>query len=335
MAMGSRAKEVNASCGVVSEITKSLKCRYKSPIRATDDWPLEASACLALPKFVVASSLSRTRDGEAFRARIRLTELMRQSIDDPTSGVVETTPLSDIACADICRSGGEYNLLDGEPEFGGHGTPHLYLTIFINVYTGISEVVQGDDARAVGRSWPVAAREILPKVRSLQLLGDYWRLLFELAVSCPVPYIDSRAIPGGLVRDYNAELETYNFRLIVDGLGAEAYLSSSSGRAIFEHEDSETERQVYGRQLKFSGYIAVQNAKQIQPDELRGIMVRIRNIGVGYMTYIARFPSERRSRAGGWLGEILVHEGLDDALNIDLTPSINSTPNTGYSGVCS
>ncbi|MBA3881431.1 MAG: hypothetical protein H0X73_01705 [Chthoniobacterales bacterium] len=55
----------------------------------------------------------------------------------------------------------------------------------------------------------------------------------------------------------------------------------------------------------------------MNPDELRGIMVRIKNIGIGYydptmLDY--RFNEGPRSR---WLtGEIFVEKGLENALNV-------------------
>jgi len=56
----------------------------------------------------------------------------------------------------------------------------------------------------------------------------------------------------------------------------------------------------------------------LKPDELRGILIRIKNVAIGYydpsmLDY--RYNEGPRSR---WLtGEIFVDEGLEDALNID------------------
>jgi len=75
---------------------------------------------------------------------------------------------------------------------------------------------------------------------------------------------------------------------------------------------------IYGKPLAFHGYLLVQEGKQLLPDELRGILVRIKNVGIGYydpsmLDY--RFNEGPRSR---WLtGEIYVDQGLEDALNID------------------
>ncbi|MEK6286174.1 MAG: hypothetical protein AABO57_10570 [Acidobacteriota bacterium] len=75
---------------------------------------------------------------------------------------------------------------------------------------------------------------------------------------------------------------------------------------------------IYGKNLTFHGYILVHEGLSIKPDELRGILIRIKNVSIGYydpsmLDY--RFNEGPRSR---WLtGEIFVDEGLEDALNID------------------
>lgn len=75
---------------------------------------------------------------------------------------------------------------------------------------------------------------------------------------------------------------------------------------------------VYGKNLSFSGYIAVQEGLQLKPDELRGILIRIKNVGIGYYDQSMldyRFNEGPRTR---WLtGEIYVDQGLEDALNVD------------------
>jgi hypothetical protein len=70
---------------------------------------------------------------------------------------------------------------------------------------------------------------ILSKVHSLQELGDYWRLLWELAAACPVPYVSDTALPKGLIRQEQKRLASYDFRLIADGI--------EFGQAAFEALD--------------------------------------------------------------------------------------------------
>lgn len=160
---------------------------------------------------------------------------------------------------------------------------------------------------------------VIGKVHSLQELGDYWKLLWELAAACPIPYVAADAVPGGLIRADQERLQTYDFKVIVDSLelAKPVYLKRHPG-GYTNYRIEEQERTIYGRKLRFHGYLTVQEGKQIKPDELRGIMIRIKNVAIGYydgslLDY--RFNEGPRSK---WLtGEIYVDEGLEDALNVD------------------
>lgn len=69
--------------------------------------------------------------------------------------------------------------------------------------------------------------------------------------------------------------------------------------------------------LKFSGYIYHQN-HAISPPELRGLIIRIRNVGIGsYDKSFLNFPQSVGPIITGMTGEIYVEEGLEEALNID------------------
>jgi hypothetical protein len=59
---------------------------------------------------------------------------------------------------------------------------------------------------------------VLKKVRSLQELGDYWRLVWELGACAPVPYLADNALPDRLIVDDNQRLEAYNFKVFIDGI---------------------------------------------------------------------------------------------------------------------
>ncbi len=74
---------------------------------------------------------------------------------------------------------------------------------------------------------------------------------------------------------------------------------------------------VSGYKLKFSGYIYHRN-KAIWPPELRGVLIRIRNVGIGgYDKSIINYPPSVGPIITGISGEIYVDEGLENALNID------------------
>jgi hypothetical protein len=122
-----------------------------------------------------------------------------------------------------------------------------------------------------------------------------------------------------VVRERNEALESYNFGLYVDGrkLLKPVYLRGNPGGYTTNTIGPVTQK-IYGKNLSFSGYIAVQEGLQLKPDELRGILIRIKNVGIGYYDQsMLDFRSNEGPRSRWITGEINVHEGLEDALNVD------------------
>ena len=121
-------------------------------------------------------------------------------------------------------------------------------------------------------------------------------------------------------------LLTYQFEVVIDGLSLrrpnQYPLASpqtekqeqTTGRIFFLNENSV----VYGKPFKVSGYIYLQNCRAVEPMELKGLLVRIRNIAIGtYDPTLFRFPQIPSPRFNWLSGEIYVEEGLEFALNID------------------
>jgi len=80
----------------------------------------------------------------------------------------------------------------------------------------------------------------------------------------------------------------------------------------------EVDKEVYGSRLRVRGYFLAQS-KAIKPSELRGVLVRVRGVGIG--GYDKSFLDYSQWAAGPRLqqvtGELYIEEGLEDALNID------------------
>jgi hypothetical protein len=75
---------------------------------------------------------------------------------------------------------------------------------------------------------------------------------------------------------------------------------------------------VYGRPLKLLGYIYMQDGQAIEPFELRGLLIRIRNVAIGsYEPTFLDYPKIEGPRFNWLSSEIYVEEGLEHALNID------------------
>ena len=137
---------------------------------------------------------------------------------------------------------------------------------------------------------------------------------------CCLPFtISDNALPTAVIKEANSTLKSYNFALIVDGrkLFKPVFLHNNPGGYTTKVIQRQTEM-AYGVPVTFSGYVVVQEGKQIRPDDLRGILVRIKNIGIGYYDpSMLDYPFNEDPRSRWVMGEIFVEEGLEDALNID------------------
>ena len=163
------------------------------------------------------------------------------------------------------------------------------------------------------------AIEVISSKRSLQELGDYWRLLWELAAACPLPYLQADVLPEGLIALDHKRLKKYGFNVVIDGIElAKPVMLRNNPAGYTTHLIEEQRQKIYGRDLVFHGYIVVQEGVQLSPDEFRGIMIRIKDVAVGYYdTSMLDYRINEGPRSRWLTGEIYVSEGLEDALNID------------------
>lgn len=258
------------------------------------------------PSFTIVSNPKR---GQAFRARVRLYDLLKEKLDKDDPLVVKTKEV------DV----GEYDFQDPvEWKGSGNGTLIVADDVHPSFTRAFRDSLSFEKFQKPPLEWQRALR-LASRVHSLQELGDYWRLLWELSATCPIPYISATALPAHLIKKDQAALEKYDFKVIVDGiqLAKPVFLKGNPG-GYTSREIEPQSRKIYGRDLEFHGYVVVQEGSQLRPDELRGILIRIKNVGIGYydpslLDY--RFNEGPRSR---WVtGEIFVSKGLEDALNID------------------
>jgi hypothetical protein len=259
--------------------------------------------------FTIASNPEK---GKGFKARVRLYDLLKKRLDSGEGVVRDTESVKEV---DI----GEYEFeTDYESKKRPRGTVVLADAVHPTFTRVFQESLKFEKYRDPSRDWKKSLTTV-SKVHSLQELGDYWRLLWELAACCPIPYIGKDALPQRLISGEQGTLTDYDFALFVDGirLSKPVYLRRNPNGYTAVTIPTHTET-IYGNQLKFHGYIVVQEGAQLHPDELRGILIRIKNVAIGYydpsmLDY--RFNEGPRSR---WVtGEIFVEKGLEDALNID------------------
>lgn len=173
------------------------------------------------------------------------------------------------------------------------------------------------------------------KKRSVKELGDYWQMLWELAVACPIPYLENGPFRWKQIQSsqkMHEELNTlvqsltdFEFETIVDGLPLRKPNSYPS--PLYRSDDEpmsghlfliDEEAEVYGRPLKLLGYIYMQDGQAIEPMELRGLLIRIKNVAIGgYDPTFLKYPKIEGPRFNWLSGEVYVETGLEQALNID------------------
>lgn len=178
--------------------------------------------------------------------------------------------------------------------------------------------------------------EIIHNERSVRELGDYWQMVWDLSVACPIPYMDEGPFnwkiveaPQGIknkIESLKKSLKNYQFELVVDGLSLRKPNlypfppKRRDGRKLMTGLlfPIEEEMTVYGRPLKLLGYIYMQDGQAVDPFELRGLLIRIRNVAIGsYDPTFLDYPKIEGPRFNWLSSEIYVEEGLEHALNID------------------
>src|SRR5580693_3025447 len=91
-------------------------------------------------------------------------------------------------------------------------SPTTCIQPFIKTF---QESLQG--SKTVPMNWSKAI-EVISSKRSLQELGDYWRLLWELAAACPLPYLNASVLPKSLIAHDHERLKKYGFKINIDGI---------------------------------------------------------------------------------------------------------------------
>ncbi|MCX5796791.1 MAG: ATP-binding protein [Elusimicrobia bacterium] len=151
--------------------------------------------------------------------------------------------------------------------------------------------------------------------------GAYAQLIWELASTTPIRYL-----PGGPIRDtpslddLRKRMESFKFSVFLDGVELFKPLLLPLGAAtdfkVYPKLDFTTTLSDK-RTLRVRGYIYWQQSR-ILPRELQGILVRVRNVGIGTFdpTYL-KYPKHEGWKFSQLCGEIYVDDGLDEAINID------------------
>ena len=158
----------------------------------------------------------------------------------------------------------------------------------------------------------------------------YKQMIWQIASLIPVPYMpNTEATAGDDVMTKIAQaLKDFEFDVVIDGVKLYkpillqgpavqvAQCTIGEGDGAF-HFPLEFDSEVWGSPLQITGYIHASGGRVLHPDEMRGLLIRLKHIGVG--GYDKSFLGYRYAEGPrfGWLtGELFVDEGLEDSLTV-------------------
>jgi hypothetical protein len=173
-------------------------------------------------------------------------------------------------------------------------------------------------------------------------------LAWQLGITCPVPYIYDYPIPkkdinrrrDGVIVEKSRRLLRDNFSLVLNGNTIRRNILLPHYRSKQRQDPVEWDRLMkrglgydatcfrsHGRApVKFEGYVMVQ-AQQLFPLELRGLLVRMRGVGIGGHRTFNLTGTSIATMLPSLSGEIWVETGLDDALQFDRESFREDHPN--------
>lgn len=253
--------------------------------------------------------VSKTGKDKGFRAKVRLYDLLKEKMDEDDPTIITIKKIIDL---------GEFDFEDFDPDTEQQGTKIIADDIHPTFAQSFQQSLKFPDFKPPPLEWE-GCLDVVSKVHSLQQLGDYWRLLWELSASCPIPYLSPRSLPDGLIKDDQERLLRSKFSLVVDNRKVFKPVNLHGNKAGYTwNKIAQENKKIYGKDLSFHGYIAVQEGAQLHPDELRGVLIRIKDVAIGYYDpSLLDYRTNEGPRSRWLTGEIFVDKGLEDALNVD------------------
>jgi hypothetical protein len=91
----------------------------------------------------------------------------------------------------------------------------------------------------------------------------------------------------------------------------------NSDETLNVYEFQYANKEVAGKPLRFSGYLFQQTGR-LYPRDIQGVLIRLNNVAIGkYDNSILTYPLAEGPRYSMISSEIFIHDGFEDALNID------------------
>ena len=160
----------------------------------------------------------------------------------------------------------------------------------------------------------------------------YNRMIWQVASLAPVPYFTNDALAlkdeDSDIASLACDLAKFDFSVIVDGvkllkpvlLDGQTQVvptgKSGDGEGPF-HFELALDKTIWDAQLRVKGYLHATAGRALHPDDLRGVLIRLKHVGIG--EYDKSFLDYRYAEGPrfAWMTcELFAEEGLEDALTV-------------------
>ncbi len=268
------------------------------------------------------SIVSHARETQtAFRAIIQMKDFRKEILDQERQEYSEPVDGSDSKGFSV--GGYRVESIDFEPKKAG-----LMITA-TEPTEGFRRQLSEDHPDPLPRTFRVFGETNRTK-DELATSSSYSRMVWEIASLAPVPYLSDSIVPHGdntmtLIAN---TIEEFGFSVIVDGIklfkptlldGPTKEVPKDTvgdGEQPF-HFPLELDDTVWGTDLKVQGYVYGSAGTALHPDALRGILIRLKHVGIGeYDKSLLDYRYAEGPRFAWLTGELFVEQGLENALTV-------------------
>jgi hypothetical protein len=219
---------------------------------------------------------------------------------------------------------GEYEIEEAQENTDAHYTRIIMERIDVGFRQRLRDVPQVRGGITPKRFTKGSMEDYLAAVETGTVAehGAYAQMIWELAVTAPVEYLDDGPVSGERSLDHLSSRHVgFGFKAYLDGveLKKPIRLPPLPSRPIEHRTYPISHRSTLSdkRTLDVKGYLYWQKGRVV-PRELQGILVRVRNVAIGSYdpTYLG-YPHHEGWKFSQMSGELYVDDGLDPAVNID------------------
>ena len=263
---------------------------------------------------IVSHSL---HDQTAFRAIVQMKDFRKHLLDQPTAEDAQSDPEA--------FSVGDYTVQELPFDRAQAG---LMVTA-TEPTEGFRRQLSDPDAQPLPKDFYDFVRQISQK-DNLATGTAYNRMVWEIASLAPIPYMSDTNVTklDRNMATLATDLTGFAFRVIVDGVKLfKPIILSSPDHPVQSGELGDGEGPfhfslcfneiIWGENLTVRGYIHSTAGTAIHPDDLRGILIRLRHVGIaGYDKSFMNYRYAEGPRFAWLTGELFVDQGFEDALTV-------------------